>query len=183
MRFLLALAGAAAVAVVPIRTAAQQRTGLPESAAAPAPTTVTTKVNCAAKTRSFKTNDFSADSTTSTVFVGIPGTDVPFTIGGTSLKNCIVVTFSAYTFAADLGGANQLMMVQAYLDGAPMQPGEVQFSGDDDQNANFRWARTHSYTWTAYPVAFGNHVVQMAYRSFFGGTVFVHRRSTVVLSK
>ncbi len=182
MRFLFALTGAAVVAVLPIRAAAQQRSGIPAGSTA-GPALVTTKLNCAAKTRTFKTNDTIADATTSTSFVAVPGSDVAFTIGGTSTKNCVTVTFAAFTFAANSGAPNQLMMVQAYLDGVPMQPGEVQFSGDDDSDADGAWARSQSYTWVAYPVNFGPHTVVIGYRSAFGGTVFMHRRSTVVLSK
>jgi hypothetical protein len=176
------LAVGAAVAALPI-TAAAQKGGVPAGASAPQPALVSAQSNCTAKSRAFVTNDFQADSTTSSSFVLVPGATVPFTIGGTSAKNCVAVTFSAMTFAANSPSVNQLMMVQAYLDGVPMQPGEVQFSGDDDQDADGAWARSQSYTWVASAVPAGGHTVEIGYRSFFGGSVFIHRRTTVVQFK
>jgi hypothetical protein len=126
-----------------VTTAAAQ--GIPDGAQA-GPATVTAKNKCSTARKAFKTNDLSFDSTTSAAFVAVPGTDIAFT---TLKTGCVIVTFSGMTFAANAPVANQLMMVQAYLDGAPLAPGEVQFSGDDDEDGDGRWrgpSPTHGST-------------------------------------
>jgi len=180
VKFLLALA-ATAIAATPLRVAAQQ-TVPPSSVDAPSPGTSTFISQCVAKNRAFKTSDRLADSTSFEGFVDVPDGDVAFTISGTSKQNCVVVTFSAYTFATDHPDIPaDAMTVVPFLDGVPMDPGEVIFSGDDDQDDDGSWARSQSYTWAVGKVAAGSHVVQMRFRSLNGGEVFMHKRSTVVL--
>jgi hypothetical protein len=129
---------------------------------------------------SFATGETLAQSTTSTTFVDIPDMTVPFTVGGTSLKNCIKVEFSAFTFAA----LDRLLYVRALLDGVKVaSPSEVQFSGDDDEDADGNWARSHAFNFEFSNVAAGPHTLKIQFRSFDGGTVFVHRRSVFVHHK
>jgi len=71
--------------------------------------------------------------TSSETFTDIPNMSVGFRIGGTT-PSCVIVSFSAYSFARLVDGVNQLLMVQATLDGVPIPPGEVQLSGDDDED-------------------------------------------------
>jgi hypothetical protein len=167
----LTLASAIIVAALPLRAAAE-----------PATATSTFISQCVVKHQEFKTSDALGDSTTFEGFVDVPDTDVAFTIGGTSKQNCVVVTFSAYTFAPDRPDLpGEFMTVVPFLDGVPMEPGEVVFSGDDDQDNDGSWARSQSYTWAVGHVLAGPHVVQMRFRTINGGPVFIHKRSTVVL--
>ena len=86
-------------------------------------------------------------------------------------------------FAADAGGSSQLLIVRALLDGVEMVPGPVQFSGDDDEDGGGDWARSHNHQWVAAKIPFGAHTVTIEYRSFFGGTVFMHNRTLTVKSR
>jgi hypothetical protein len=125
-----------------------------------------------------------AISTTSAAFVDMPGMSVTFTIAGTARRNCVKVEFSAYTFAANAPVAGQLLMVRALLDGATVgSPGEVQFSGDDDEDADGSWARSHAFNFEFKDIAAGPHTIKIQWRSFFGGTVFAHSRSVFVHHK
>ena len=129
---------------------------------------------------SFATGETLNLSTTSTSFVDIPDMTVAFTMGG-SVNHCVKVGFSAMTFAADTPSANQLVMVRALLDGATVgSPSEVQFSGDDDEDADGSWARSHAFNFAFKGVTPGVHTITIQFRSFFGGSVFVHRRSMFV---
>ncbi len=124
----------------------------------------------------FVAADNTGSSTASTTYVDVPDMSVSFTAGGTR-SFCATATFSAWTFAT--GGA--LMYVQALMDGSVVAaPGEQQFSGDDDENANGEWARSHAFTFVFPTVAPGPHTIKIQFRSFDGKTVFVHRRSLVV---
>jgi hypothetical protein len=129
---------------------------------------------------SFATGETLAQSTTSTAFVDIPDMTVAFTIGGSGQKNCVKVEFSAFTFAA----LNRLLYVRALLDGATVaSPSEVQFSGDDDEDADGNWARSHAFNFEFKDIPAGPHTIKIQFRSFDGGTVFVHRRSVFVHHK
>jgi hypothetical protein len=133
----------------------------------------------AMKRISYASNDAVAvDTTTSIVMVSVPGTSVSFTIPGT-VATCVIVDYSAYTWAS----AGELMMVQAVLDGAPGFPGEVQFDGDSDENADGMWSRSHNHQWVFANVAPGFHTVNMEWRSFSGGTVWTHKRTMTVNHK
>jgi hypothetical protein len=85
-------------------------------------------------------------------------------------SNCIVVDFSAYGAAQN----DDILMVQALLDGAVMFPGEIQLSGSDPH-----YASAHAFSWTGTATP-GNHIVQIQFRSFFGNTVVLHRHTTIV---
>jgi hypothetical protein len=88
------------------------------------------------------------------------------------------VTFSAFSFAA---ADDELLYVRPLLDGAIVAvPLETQFSGDDDEDANGRWARTHSMSFVYPNVSAGSHAIRMQFRSFGGATVFIHRHTTLV---
>jgi hypothetical protein len=139
---------------------------------------------CKATKISFATVDAPpAISTTSAAFVDMPGMSVTFKILGT-VNVCVKVEFSAYTFAANAPVANQLMMVRALMDGATVgSPAEVQFSGDDDEDADGDWARSHAFNFVLPTVAPGTHTIKIQWRSFFGGTVFAHSRSMFVHHK
>ena len=106
--------------------------------------------------------------TASTAYVNIPGGSVSFTTASTS---CVAVDFAAEAYAPN----NGLMLVRALLDGRPCPLSEDwQLSGDDDEDNDGRWARAHAYNCVFNPVAAGNHVLTMQYRSFFGGSVFLN---------
>jgi len=125
---------------------------------------------------SFATGETLGQATASTSFVNIPDMTVPFTMGG-SVNHCVKVEFSAFTFAP-LG---ELLMVRALLDGVTAgSPSEVQFSGNDDEDADGRWARSHAFNFEFKNMSPGPHTITIQFRSFFGGTVFVHRRSVFV---
>jgi hypothetical protein len=175
--FALTVVFAASWLGVPAPAAAQESGVAPGADAGPAALTVLPA--CAAKTLHVKVDDGINYGTTSGAFVNVPNSNITFKIGGLN-ASCAVVTFQAFTFAA---GAAELMYVRALLDGAVMQPGEVQFSGDDSEDGDGAWARTHSATWIAPGVPPGVHTVQIQFRSGLGGSVFVHKPSTQVRSK
>ena len=175
--FALALVGAmlAGTAVAGNAGRGTLRGGLAPSGSNGKPGTVITG-GCPLPGSHFVAADNTGLSTTSTTYVDVPDMSVTFTAGGTR-SFCATATFSAWTFAT--GGA--LMYVQALMDGTVVAaPGEQQFSGDDDENANGEWARSHAFTFVFPSVAPGAHTIKIQYRSFDGKTVFVHRRSLVV---
>ena len=148
-----------------------------QSEEAPAPALTGT---CIVKKVSFATSETLGLSTTSTSFVNIPGMSVSFLMGGVN-PSCVKVQFSAFTFAATEPVANQLLMVRALLDGATVgSPSEVQFSGDDDEDADSNWARSHAINFAFKNVTPGVHTITIQFRSFSGGSVFVHRPSMFV---
>jgi len=115
-------------------------------------------------------------STSSGTFVDLPGTSLTFTQGGTA-ASCVEVDFTAMTFAA--GGA--LLDVQPVLDGATLGvPSATQLSGDDDENANGRWSRSHAFDFIFPSVAPGSHTMKMQFESVVGGTVFINRNAMLV---
>ncbi len=122
------------------------------------------------------TDDSTGKSTTSTTFVDIPNTAITVSIGG-SANTCVKVEFSAYTFAATASTA--LLFVRVTQDGVACAPGEVQFSGDDDEDGDGRWARSHAFNYLC-AVAPGAHTYKAQFRSFDGGSVFVHKTSLFV---
>jgi hypothetical protein len=119
--------------------------------------------------------------TSSETFVDVPNMSVSFKIGGT-VPSCVIVSFSAYSFARLVDDVNQLLMVQATLDGTALPPGEVQLSGDDDEDNDGEFARQHSMQWAG-PVNPGPHTVTIQFRSLFGASVFVHAPTMTVFTK
>jgi hypothetical protein len=126
----------------------------------------------------FAVDDSTGNTTSSTTFVDVPGMSVTFNLGRGS--NCVKIEYSAYVFAA-VNAA--LMNVQAVMDGVACSPADVQFSGDDDENANGSWARSHAFNFVCTGLAQGIHTAKIQWRSFFGDTIFTHKRSMYVHHK
>ncbi len=122
------------------------------------------------------TDDSTGKSTSSTSFVDIPNTAIAVDIGG-SATTCAKVEFSAYAFATT--GGTALLYVQVTRDGAACAPGEVQFSGDDDEDGDGRWARSAAYNFLC-TVTPGVHTFKAQFRSLDGGLVFIHKSSLFV---
>ncbi len=122
------------------------------------------------------TDDSTGKTTSSTTYVDIPNTTIAVSIGGT-VNTCVKVEFSAWTFAATGGSA--LLFVRVTQDGVACAPGETQFSGDDDEDGDGRWARSHAFNYLC-AVTPGAHTYKAQFRSFDGGAVFVHRTSLFV---
>lgn len=118
-------------------------------------------------------------TTTSTTFVDVPGATVNFNIGGQA-RVCLVVDFSSMAFAS-----SELLYVRAVLNPGAIigAPADTQFDGDSDENGNGQWSRTHSAQFTFQAVTPGAKTVQMQFRSNGGGSVFLHRGTTVVHHK
>jgi len=134
---------------------------------------------CKATKISFATGETTGLSTTSTAYVAMPDMSVTFKIGGTATV-CVKVEFSAFVFAA----LDRLIFVRALMDGATVgSPSEVQFSGDDDEEGDGKWARSHAFNFAFPTVAPGTHTIIIQWKSFDGGTVFVHKRSMFVHHK
>ena len=116
-------------------------------------------------------------STTSGSFVNVPNTAISFTQGGAG-AGCVIATFTAESWAA----ASRLLLVRAKLDGSIVaQPGVIQFSGDDDENNNGRWARSHSTMFFFPAVAPGAHTMVIQYASANGGArVFIYKHTTAI---
>jgi hypothetical protein len=109
--------------------------------------------------------------------VDVPDMSITYTQGKTG---CVLASFSAFTFAP----GDALLFVQAILDGATVAaPGEVQLSGDDDEEGDGHWARSHSFTFAFPSVSAGSHTIKVQFRSFDGKIVFVHKRSLAVSHK
>ncbi len=107
--------------------------------------------------------------TSATTYINVSDGAVSFNQGGRS-AGCIAVHFEAQS----AGTSSEILLVRALLDGTPMFPPEIDFSGHDVV------AVTHSFTWegTASP---GNHTVQMQFRSSDGkADVFIEPHVTTV---
>lgn len=140
--------------------------------------------NCAAlpKVDFAVTSNQESFSTSSVSFVDLPPLAVTFTIPGTVGlgKNCLKVDVAAVTFAP----AGELINMRVLLDGASeFLPGEPQWSGDDDEDADGKWARAHAANFYLPSVPNGTHTVSVQFRSFFGGQVTAHWRSLSVMHK
>jgi len=129
-----------------------------------------TKINYAA-------DDSINKFTSSTGFVNIPNSVVSFAQGGTT-NDCVIVTFTAEAIAP----ANRLMLVRSVLDSSVVAaPGGVQFTGDNDEDFDGRWARSHAFTFVFPSVAPGLHNVKMQFRSpATFGNVYIHKHTVVV---
>jgi hypothetical protein len=149
----------------------------PDGPSAPAPQAVVSG-NCAnVSIVNYKSDDSINHSTTSTSFVDVPNSTVFFNQGGTG-NSCVIVTFTAETFAP----ASRLLQVRARLDNSvTASPGVVQLSGDDDENGNGDWSRSHAFTFVFPSVASGSHNVRMQFRSvYFFERVYIHKHTVVV---
>jgi len=169
---------AAAIALA-LPAAAHAQDGTGAIARLRAPAAVTTTGPCLTGHVSFHTENTPGIGTSSRAFVDIPNNSVNFQIPGV-LPACAIVTFSAHSFAT---GPGEILAVQALLDGVPMAPGAVQFSGDDDEDGDGRFSRTHSVTFVATAVAAGVHTVQMQFESENGFPVFLNQPTVIVVSK
>jgi hypothetical protein len=154
----------------------QKRAALPDSAFK----------NCAA----LKNIDFAATngpemvSTSSTTFANLPPLAVTFTLPGTvgAGKNCLKVDVSAVTFQATDGP----IIIRVLLDGATeFLPNQVQWSGDDSEDANFQWARAHAANFYLPSVPNGAHTVTVQWRTVSApvNAAFAHWRSLSVMHK
>ncbi len=126
---------------------------------------------------SFKADNATSASTASNSFVNVPNTGVSFTQGGSS-SGCVIVSFSAEAFAPN----GRAILLQARMDGSSTaSPGVIQLSGDDDENGNDKWARSHTFNFAFLSVAPGAHVVTIRYRSATSGKrVFLGKHTTIV---
>lgn len=125
----------------------------------------------------FKSDNSIDGSTVSGSFVDVSGANVSFTQGGSS-SGCVIVTFTAEVFAPK----SRLMFVRARLDGSKnAAPGAVQLTGDDDEDGDDAWARSHSFTFIFPSVSPGSHQLNIQYRSGLGGErVFLGKHTTVL---
>jgi hypothetical protein len=132
---------------------------------------------CALKTMDVAVHGDSLN-TTSTTFVSVPGAGVTFSQTGRA-ADCILVNFSSMSFAS--AGGTALLYVRAVLDGSRvLEPSSTQFSGDDDEDGDVRWSRTHDAQFVIDAVAPGTHTVDIQFRSLDGGSVTLHRGVTSV---
>ena len=148
-----------------------------EDSRAVTPTAVTTG-GCGALTKiNYKSDDNIDYFTSSSSFVDVPNSTVTFGQGGTT-SGCVIVTFTAEAFAP----SERLLQIRAILENSVVAaPGNVQFSGDDDEDSNGRWARSHAFTFIFPSVAPGLHNVRMQFRSpDIFGRVFIHKHTVVV---
>ncbi len=149
----------------------------PEDSRTVVPTAVTTG-GCGALTKiNYKSDDNINYFTSSSSFVDVPNSTVTFGQGGTT-SGCVIVTFTAEAFAP----GNRLLQVRAILENSVVAaPGNVQFSGDDDEEGDDRWARSHAFTFIFPSVAPGLHNVRMQFRSpDIFGNVYIHKHTVVV---
>jgi hypothetical protein len=158
----------------------QAQSGVPEEASASkvdAPLVSTVNCTPTPKVSWAATNGNETASTTSTSFVDLPGMSVSFNVPGTAVT-CLKIDLAAMTYAP--GG--ELMFMRVLVDGNEALPGEPQWSGDDDENGNGKWARSHAANFYI-TVAPGFHNVRAQFRSLGGGSVFAHARSISVNHK
>lgn len=108
-------------------------------------------------------------TTSSSMYSTVPGMVVDFT---TEQKTKMIITFSANAWASD----DRFILVRALADGQVADPGHVQLTGDDDSIA-----RCHSFTWVTKALAPGNHRVKIQWSSPSNLSVYMHKRSMVVM--
>lgn len=142
-------------------------------AARPSPAVVTG--TCKTGKTNYAASSLQNSATTSTSYVDIPEATVSFTQGGTS-PSCVIVVYSAMVFAP----SSELMFVRPILDGSNATPGETQFSGDDDENGNSQWARSHAMNFVFPSVSPGAHTIVMQFHTLFGHSVYTHQHTTLV---
>jgi hypothetical protein len=153
----------------------QAQSGVPEGASASNLGPQATAVNCTPtpKVSWAASNGNETASTTSTAFVDVPGLSVTFNVPGTAVT-CLKVDLTVMSFAS---ANHELMFMQVLVDGNPILPGQVQWSGDDGI-----FARAHAANFYT-TVAPGVHNVRAQFRSNGGNTVFAHARSLSVNHK
>ncbi len=148
---------------------------------APAPRAearATTSGTCSEMTQvSYKADNDVSTSTASGVFVDVSGARVNFTQGGEG-NGCAIVTFSSESYAE----FDRLLLVRAQMDGSKIAaPGAIQFSGDDDEDEDGRWSRSHSFTFIFPSVSPGEHTIAVQFRSQnFERRVYLGKHTTVV---
>jgi hypothetical protein len=131
-----------------------------------------TSATCNVGKQSF-TSHGNGNSTTSTTYVNITGAAVTF--NATARAKCITALFTSMAFAP----SPRTVFVRALLDGSVVgEPADTQFTGDDGAIA-----RSYAMNFAFPGVGPGTHTVQMQFRSFDGGAVFIHRGTTTVLYK
>lgn len=125
----------------------------------------------------YKTDNEINKSTSSTGFVNVPNSSVSINQGGTG-SSCVIVNFTAETFAP----GDALMQIRARLDSSvTAAPGVVQLSGDDDENGNGDWSRSHAFIFIFPSVAPGWHNVRIQFRSVDSfREVTIHKHTVVV---
>jgi hypothetical protein len=124
------------------------------------------------------TNGNESTSTTSTTHVDLAPLSVTFSIGGDS-NTCLKVDLASMTYSA-AGGP---IFMRVLVDGVELAPGEVQMSGDDDEDGDGRWSRSHAASFYSKSVAPGSHTVKVQWRSYDGSSVTAHARSLGVHHK
>lgn len=161
MRALIASAAVAGALSMSISTPALAGPGEPAGANAGARAQTRAVTSCQQPIKVKVAQSSSSQSTTSTAFVDLVGSNVSFKVGGT-VNTCVLVDFSAQAFAPNLG---TLLMVRALRDGSLVSvDGEIQLEAD---SAQFSDAHAYNFLFTNVPP--GRHSVKMQFRTFFAG--------------
>jgi hypothetical protein len=173
-------AAVAAAVVVAMPTVASGQFGAGPNGTLPAaPKAAAVFTGACHNTRmSYASNDAISAGTSSNSFVTVPGMTVNLNTPG----SCAEITFSAYPFAGNVPDPDALIEVRALVDGNVCLPGPVQFSGDDSEDADNFWARSHSYTFVCTFAAShnGHHTATVEWRTVFADTVFMHKPTMIV---
>jgi hypothetical protein len=139
----------------------------------PAAATATLQFPCQVDWTSIKVSETS-HSTTSTTYVDVVETGVPFKQGGTK-NSCAIVSFSSEALAA----ANESMQVRAVLDN-----GAIICRPDDNffvtSGATATSEADHAMNYVCAGVAPGSHVAKLQFKSVNGGNVTLEFRTVVV---
>jgi len=122
--------------------------------------------SCGRINRSHISASIAGQSTASTVFVPVIGSDINFFTGNTG---CVLLDCEAQVFSP---GTGNLLIARAVLDGIPSLDGDVQLQSD-----SFVFSNTHGYNFNFVNVGPGNHNVALEYRSGTGSTVFINKFS------
>jgi hypothetical protein len=123
--------------------------------------------NCNVKKGSEADGTNTGVSTTSTTYVDVQDMSVTFNV---KASGCALVSFAAFAFAPGSG----LEFVQAVSNNVACNPGEMQFTGNDET-----FAVSHAANFEC-AVALGSNTVKIQFRSFDGASVFIHRRAMFV---
>jgi hypothetical protein len=151
--------------------------GLPHGAQEITPRAVVKRACPVSRMTIASSNDINV-TTTSTSFVDVPGMAVSVNIPGTT-NVCVDVQYTATVWT----DSNELIFVQATIDGVPCFPPDVQFEGDSDEDGDGMWARAHAFDFICQNVRPGVHTFKIQWRSFSGGPVFTHWRTMKVKHK
>ena len=101
--------------------------------------------------------------TSSTNFVDVPGMQA--TVNIPVPTNCVGVEYTATVFA----GGNEVVYVQATMDGVPCSPANVRFPEED---GDVPQASIRAFDFKCQNVRPGAHTFKIQWRSFFGGPVY-----------